>query len=199
MLGGGVGFVLGATTPLWFLEGDAVGFETFATGYGRGRLPSFNMQSQAMLLQLGSFNYDKASFGSFKTFVPDRYAFGYHLTSYVKEKYGINTWDSVMNRVATFPLRPFPFSSSLKKYTGKGTSKMYKGKNGQEFATNATATGTNTGTLPSANISIGKIQGYGEWSNQQGAFVSIGDGLTHAESAKLYGIVQIYQITLGRV
>ena len=122
----GVGFVLGATTPLWFLEGDAVGFETFATGYGRGRLPSFNMQSQAMLLQLGSFNYDKASFGSFKTFVPGRYAFGYHLTSYVKEKYGINTWDSVMNRVATFPLRPFPFSSSLKKYTGKGTSTMYK-------------------------------------------------------------------------
>lgn len=122
----GVGLVLGATTPLWFLEGDAVGFETFATGYGRGRLPSFVMPSQAMLLQLGSFNYDKASLGSFKTFVPDRYAFGYHLTSYVKEKYGINTWDSVLNRVASFPVRPFPFSSSLKKYTGKGTSKMYE-------------------------------------------------------------------------
>ena len=91
------------------------------------------------------------------------------------------------------------FGLTIGSITNSSTSKMYKGKNGQEFATNATATGTNTGTLPSANISIGKIQGYGEWSNQQGAFVSIGDGLTHAESAKLYGIVQIYQITLGRV
>ncbi len=122
----GVGLVLGATTPLWFMEGDAVGFETFATGYGRGRLPEFNMQSRAMLLQLGAFNYDKSSFGSYKTFIPNRYAFGYHMTSYVKEKYGTNTWDSVMNRVAKFPLRPFPFSSALKKYTGKGTSDMYE-------------------------------------------------------------------------
>lgn len=122
----GVGFVIGATTPLWYVEGDAVGFETFATGYGRGRLPAFNMESRAMLLELSAFNYDKASFGSFKTFIPNRYVFGYHMTSYVKEKYGTSTWDSVLTRVAKFPLRPFPFSSALKKYTGKGTSKMYQ-------------------------------------------------------------------------
>ena len=75
---------------------------------------------------------------------------------------------------------------------------MFKGRNTSEFSTKSTASTTNTGTLPSFNISIGKIHGYGEWSNQQSAFVSIGDGLTDAESAKLYGIVQIYQITLGR-
>jgi len=121
----GVGFVIGATTPLWFVEGDAVGFETFATGYGRGRLPSFNMESRAMLLQLGAFNYDKASFGSFKNYIPNRYHLGYHLTSYVKEINGIYTWDSVLNRVAKFPLQPFPFSHSLKKYTGIGTAKTY--------------------------------------------------------------------------
>ncbi len=122
----GIGAVFGATTPLWFMEGDAVGFETFATGYGRGRLPSFNMESRAMLLQLGAFNYEKASLGSFKDYVPDRYHFGYHMTSYVKEKYGTMVWDTVINRVATFPLRPYPFSSSLKHVTGKGTSAMYK-------------------------------------------------------------------------
>jgi hypothetical protein len=82
--------------------------------------------------------------------------------------------------------------------TNSSTAKMFKGRNTQEFANKANATGSNTGSLPSFNISIGKIQGYGEWSNQQAAFVSIGDGLTDAESAKLYGIVQIYQITLGR-
>ncbi|MFM7022106.1 MAG: TolB family protein [Flavobacteriales bacterium] len=122
----GIGLVFGATTPLWFMEGDAVGFETFATGYGRGRLPSFSMESRAMLLQLGQFNYEKASFGSFKDYVPGRYPFGYHMTSYVKEKYGTNTWDRVINRVARFPLRPYPFSSSLHHVTGKGTSAMYK-------------------------------------------------------------------------
>ena len=122
----GVGFVIGATTPLWYLEGDAVGFETFATGYGRGRLPSFNMETRAMYLQLGSYNYDKASFGSFKNYVPNHYNMGYHLTSYVKEMHGIQTWDSVLNRVSKFPLRPFPFSSALKKYTGLGTAKTYE-------------------------------------------------------------------------
>jgi len=122
----GIGAVFGATTPLWFVEGDAVGFETFATGYGRGRLPSFSMESRAMLLQLGAFNYDKASFGSFKTFVPDRYHLGYHFTSYVKEKYGSMVWDTVLNRVASFPLRPYPFSQSLRHVAGKGTSAMYK-------------------------------------------------------------------------
>ncbi len=122
----GVGLVIGATTPLWFFEGDAVGFETFSTGYGRGRLPSFNMQSRAQLLQLGAFNYDKASFGSYKHMIPSRYPFGYHMTSYVKEKYGSTVWDSVLNRIAKFPLQPFPFSSSLKHYTGKTTSEMYQ-------------------------------------------------------------------------
>ena len=90
------------------------------------------------------------------------------------------------------------FGLTIGSITNSSTAKMYKGRNTQEFATKSTASTTNTGTLPSFNICIGKIQGYGEWSNQQSAFVSIGDGLTDAESAKLYGIVQIYQITLGR-
>lgn len=90
------------------------------------------------------------------------------------------------------------FGLTIGSITTSSTAKMYKGRNTQEFANKANATGSNTGSLPSFNISIGKIQGYGEWSNQQAAFVSIGDGLTDTESAKLYGIVQIYQITLGR-
>ena len=68
----------------------------------------------------------------------------------------------------------------------------------QAFADKASATGTNTGSLPAYNICIGKTQGYGEYSQQQCAFASIGDGLSYDESAKLYGIVQIFQISLGR-
>jgi hypothetical protein len=90
------------------------------------------------------------------------------------------------------------FGLTIGSITTSANSKMFRGKNTSEFSTRVTSTGTNTGTLPSFNICIGKIQGYGEWSNQQSAFVSIGDGLTDVESAKLYGIVQIYPITLGR-
>ncbi len=81
--------------------------------------------------------------------------------------------------------------------TNSTTYKMFKGSNTQGFQLKATSTGTNTGTLPSSNISIGKLQGYGEWTRQTSSFVSIGDGLTDAEAAALYNTVQAYQTTLG--
>ena len=82
--------------------------------------------------------------------------------------------------------------------TNFNISKMYKAYKTQDFSTKTSSTGINTGSLPSSNISLGKIQGYGEWSNQQCSFISIGSGLTDNESAKLYSIVQMYQVILGR-
>ena len=82
--------------------------------------------------------------------------------------------------------------------TNSTTYKMFKGRGSQGFQLKATSTGTNTGTLPSFNISIGKLQGYGEWSRQTSSFVSIGNGLTDSEATALYNAVQAYQTTLGR-
>ena len=82
--------------------------------------------------------------------------------------------------------------------TNSTTYKMFKGRGSQGFQLKATSTGTNTGTLPSFNISIGKLQGYGEWSRQTSSFVSIGNGLTDSEATAFYNAVQAYQTTLGR-
>lgn len=82
--------------------------------------------------------------------------------------------------------------------TSATASYIRKGYNSQYFADKSAAGATNTGTLPAYNICIGKTQGYGEYSAQKCAFASIGEGLSYDESARLYGIVQIFQISLGR-
>lgn len=122
----GQGAVLGATTPLWFLEGDAVGIETSLSRGGRGRIPSFDMQLKAQFLEFGKLHYDKAIFGSYKDYIPDYYTIGYHLTTYAKNEFGRNIWDSVLTDVSKFPLRPFPFSNALKKESGLSTQKLYE-------------------------------------------------------------------------
>ena len=81
---------------------------------------------------------------------------------------------------------------------GGGSTKIYKGYSTSEFALKGNSTTTNTGTMPNYNVALGKLYNYGEWSSQLCSFASIGDGLTDVEAAKLYGIVQIYQINLGR-
>jgi hypothetical protein len=58
-------------------------------------------------------------------------------------------------------------------------------------------------TLPDENILIGSTQqatngSYGNYSDKQYAFATIGDGLTDYEAKALYWIVQKYQTTLGR-
>jgi hypothetical protein len=82
-----VGAVLGLYIPTWFLEGDAVSFETAYTKVGRGRTPAFFIPYVSMLDRYGGFCYEKAVFGSYKHFVPDHYVVGYHLVSYSRFYY----------------------------------------------------------------------------------------------------------------
>ncbi len=117
---------LGLTTPFWFLEGDAVMIETALTNCGRGRLPLFEMGIRTQMLNRGMYSYEKASFGSYKDYVPSHYDEGYFITTHVRRKYGALTWSNVLDRVAKNPFIPFPFSHALKKETGKGTVNMYK-------------------------------------------------------------------------
>ena len=122
----GTAATLGLTIPFWFLEGDAVMTETALTNAGRGRLPLFEMELRTQLLDRGKYSYEKASFGSYKDYVPGHYDEGYFITTHVRRKYGALTWSHVLDRVAKYPLIPFPFSHALKKETGKGSVKIYK-------------------------------------------------------------------------
>ena len=75
------GLLLGLHVPYWFLEGDAVAYETGASSSGRGRTGDFTNRLAAQVAQKGVYSYQKAMFGSFADNVPTRYHLGYQLSS----------------------------------------------------------------------------------------------------------------------
>ncbi len=120
------GAVLGLYLPLWFLEGDAVCTETALSRSGRGRLPSFESTLRAQVLEKGTYRYDKAVLGSYRTFIPDQYSLGYFLVAGTRKKYGPQVWDYTLDRVAKLPFIIIPFTSGIKRTTGLSKVKLYK-------------------------------------------------------------------------
>jgi len=118
--------VNGLFVPSWFMEGDAVCTETALSRSGRGRIPNFEMLLRAQVLQKGSFSYDKAAFGSYKTFVPNKYVLGYSLVANVRRKYGYQAWVKALDEVARKPFMFTPFNQGLKQATGFGKEKLYR-------------------------------------------------------------------------
>jgi len=117
--------VLGLFVPLWFMEGDAVCTETGLSHSGRGRIPGFEMELRAQLLEKGKFSYDKAVYGSFRDYVTDHYTLGYQLSAYARKQYGKNVWSDVLTNVARFPYSITPFDKGLKKATGMTKVGLY--------------------------------------------------------------------------
>jgi hypothetical protein len=118
--------VIGLYVPFWFLEGDAVSTETALSHSGRGRLPEFEMQLRAQVLQRKTYSYEKAIFGSYRDFVPDRYVLGYQLVANARKRYGAQIWDKTLNHVARNPVGLFPFSHGIRKSSGLSKWKYYK-------------------------------------------------------------------------
>ncbi len=112
--------------PQWFWEGDAVVTETALTQSGRGRIPEFNMAFRANLLERGPFSYSKQYLRSFKDFVPDHYVTGYYMVANLRRKYDSNPWDAIVHDAFSRPYRPFAFSRSIKKQTGKNVRATYE-------------------------------------------------------------------------
>ena len=122
----GTGITLGLYMPTWFMEGDAVSAETALSNSGRGRLPSFEMEFRAQTLAGRIYSFDKASFGSYKNFIPDQYALGYQLVAYARNKYGPEIWDNTFDIVARRPFILTPLNKGLKMNTGLRKVKLYK-------------------------------------------------------------------------
>ena len=112
-------------TPLWFWEGDAVGIETALSQTGRGRNPLFALDIRALLLAGQRYSYYKAYFRSYRDWYPNHYQLGYFLATYVKRRYGPETWDKVLGST-TWGWHPFAFSLSLKKHTGARAPQIYE-------------------------------------------------------------------------
>jgi hypothetical protein len=116
---------MGASIPLWFFEGDAVSTETSLTKVGRGRQPSWIMPYRTTLLSDKEISYSKANFGSSKDVTPGYYQLGYLIVSQIRKSAGKFVFDSVLTDIRNHPFRLYPFSKSLKKFTGKGSKEWY--------------------------------------------------------------------------
>ncbi len=116
---------IGASMPLWFLEGDAVSTETELTQAGRGRQPHWIMPFRTAVLSGKKLSYSKAYFGSEKDITPGYYQLGYLMNSHLQKEFGNEVGDKLLTDIQKRPLRFYPFSNSLKKFTGKNTNNTY--------------------------------------------------------------------------
>jgi hypothetical protein len=111
----------------WFLEGDAVTTETALSSSGRGREPSFEMETRAYMMDTHKpYSFKKAVMGSFRDEVPDPYQLGYLMVAYNRAKYGTKIWENVLDYAGRNPFTLFPFYFSLKKTTGLSRTKLYE-------------------------------------------------------------------------
>lgn len=117
--------LFGINLPSWFFEGDAVGIETALTNAGRGRQPGFELVLRTNQLSGKNYSYSKNYLGSYKNFTPGYYPLGYFMTTKIRRDNGPLILDEILERIKSFPIRPYNFSSSLKKFTGIHTRKLY--------------------------------------------------------------------------
>lgn len=121
-----LGAVLGIYVPLWFLEGDAVLVETAFTNGGRGRQASFSRGLRTQLTHDILYSYDKASFGSYKDYVPNHYEMGYYMVAGTRSLYSPDIWKHTMQHIAEKPYSITPFNRAIKRETGLSKIQLYE-------------------------------------------------------------------------
>jgi hypothetical protein len=112
--------------PRWFLEGDAVFYETALTQAGRGRMPEFENEYKVLLTNDIRYGYEKASATSLKHFVPDWYTLGYYMTTAIRRQEGVGVWEEMVREASTYQGIFYPLSRSYKKRTGLRTPQFYR-------------------------------------------------------------------------
>lgn len=120
------GLLLGLHVPLWFMEGDAVTYETGASLSGRGRTSNFENDLAAQVSQKGIYHYHKGMFGSYADHVPTKYHLGYQLVNYGRINYGAELWQNCLNRVATHPIALRPFGRAIRNTIGLREPEFYR-------------------------------------------------------------------------
>ncbi len=114
-----------ATMPLWYWEGDAVDIETRNSTFGRGRIPYFNLISRNNLMGGKKIKLNTQLLGSFKTKTPNIYESGYLMVKYLKDTFGIETFNKIVNKAQSQSMLPLSFSRALKKETNLNFKSLY--------------------------------------------------------------------------
>lgn len=117
--------ILAGFTPRWFLEGDAIYYESANGRIGRLHSATNYQHYRAELLSGQRLSYDQMLNGSYKYYVPNYYDFGALMVEYGYAKYGAELWSEVMNYTTLHFYRIFPFHFALKKYTGNSRHQLF--------------------------------------------------------------------------
>ncbi|MGL5683716.1 MAG: hypothetical protein ACRDDZ_11795 [Marinifilaceae bacterium] len=118
--------VIGLYVPMWYMEGDAVAFESAVLPIGRGRSPEFLNEMKAQVVEKGVYSMQKAILGSNKDFVPNRYVMGYYMVSNTRANYGKDIWDKALRRCGNRPFGITPFATSLKMSMSKKRDSLWQ-------------------------------------------------------------------------
>jgi len=113
---------MGLSAPGWFFEGDAVFMETALTGFGRGRLASFPLLTRSMLLSGETPDYEQMYLGSDLIEYPNIYEFGYLMTAWLRQQYGDDVYDDILNESSSWDGLVGPYGFHLGVYTKTGKS-----------------------------------------------------------------------------
>ncbi len=120
----GKSFAMFLGAPNWYFEGDAVWAETKYTDAGRGRSPLFLARLKAIVLSGDIPTYDEFLNGTYKTYLPNHYIYGYILISSATKKYGETFWTKVMDKVSSIP-HPYRIYSAFETVSGVSFEDFY--------------------------------------------------------------------------
>ncbi|WP_434479487.1 TolB family protein [Gemmatimonas sp.] len=113
------------SVPTWYYEGDATVTETALTSSGRGRLPMFDADFRAQLLELPIPSYNTMMSGSFAQSWPSQYVHGYHLINAGRQRFGPDVWDRALHASARRSFRPLSLSLGLRRAAGLSANALH--------------------------------------------------------------------------
>mgnify|MGYP001159524371 FL=1 len=114
-----------SSAPNWYWEGDAVYAETEKSNYGRGRIPYFVLTTQMNVLSNNKIKYERQTLGSFKYKFPNEYETGYLIVKHIKDSFGEEVFNRVVEKAHKQSFLPMPFFRALKKETSLTYNKLY--------------------------------------------------------------------------
>ena len=115
-----------SSLPNWYWEGDAVDIETRESNFGRGRIPKFNLTTRNNLLSQNKIKYDRQILGTFRYKTPNEYEHGYLMVKYLKDNFGIKSFNEIVEKAHKQSYLPVPFYRAMKKETGLNYKELYK-------------------------------------------------------------------------
>lgn len=105
--------------PKWFLEGDATMAETQYSEFGRAYQPSFTVGMRA-LFAADSANVDLKSdkwiAGSYRTYIPGIYEYGYQMVAAGERYHGPEMWGNAVEYAGKWPIFIVPLRIYLKRH-----------------------------------------------------------------------------------